>query len=357
MRFLYLLGLILCVGCQQEKTTSAETLATDQNSWDKHSLGMEYAENLQLEANADGFKITVFDPNTGKTDKVFTIKKSTSKKIISLTSTVNGMLSILKSTDQLVGISGIDYVYDPAIRKAFNRELVQEFGDEGNLSLEQIIASKANYILYSGFGREFPDHEKLEKLGITLIPIYDWRENHPLGKAEWIKLVGVLTGKEKEAIAFFNKVKRDYFATKELLSESSKKPTVISGNLIGDVWYAPAGESYMAQLMKDAGGNYIYSSHKGTGSTEFSMEQILKDNQTTQIWVNPGIGNKSKIDKINPHAKFLKAYNNMYCYSPNMNKFWERSAAEPHKVLSDFIHIFHPEIKGIKSYYFYQKID
>ena len=355
MRFLFILAMILFVSCEQN--TIKDNFATINSSLVSAPLQIEYAENLQLEINGDDFKVTVFDPNTGNTDKVFIVKRSKPLKLISLTSTVNGMLSILESTDQLTGISGIDYVYDPAIRELYSQGKIEEFGDEGNLSLEQIIGSKANSILYSGFGREFPDHEKLEKLGFILIPIYDWRENHPLGKAEWIKLIGVLTGKEKEAIAYFNEVKKEYFETKALVSEPSEKPSVISGNLIGDVWYAPGGDSYMAQLMKDAGGSYIYSSQKGTASLEFSIEQILKDNQTTKIWINPGIGNKSKIDKINPHAKFLKAYNNIFCYSPQMNKFWERSAAEPHKVLSDLIHIFHPEIKGIKSYYFYKKID
>jgi len=40
-----------------------------------------------------------------------------------------------------------------------------------------------------------------------------------------------------------------------------------------------------------------------------------------------------------------------------MSMFWEQSAAEPHHVLSDFIHIFHPEIKEIKSFYYYKKIN
>ena len=47
--------------------------------------------------------------------------------------------------------------------------------------------------------------EKLEKLGLPLLIEYSSYESHPLGRVEWIKLYGLLTGKEAEAEAFFEK--------------------------------------------------------------------------------------------------------------------------------------------------------
>jgi iron complex transport system substrate-binding protein len=127
--------------------------------------------------------------------------------------------------------------------------------------------------------------------------------------------------------------------------------------LLGDIWYAPVGDSYVAQLIKDAGGSYVYKDSKGTGSLALSIETILKDNANTEIWINPGIETKAKVLKMNPHAKHLNCFNNMYCYSTNMNKFWEQSASQPNLFLSDLIHVFHPEIKEIKQFTFYKKIN
>jgi iron complex transport system substrate-binding protein len=352
MRFLSLFSLFFLFSCGQESVDTSEAISESTGS-----IEIEYAENLLLETTDEGYKVSILNPNSGSIEKTYTVKSGEKKKIIGLTSTLNGMLSILGETDLLVGVSSMDYVYDADIRKKFERNEITEFGDETNHSVEKIIASDANTILYSGFGDEFPNHEKLEKLGFSIMPIYDWREIHPLGKAEWIKLVGILAGKEKEAIAFFEEVKQKYEATKSLLVDTKENPSVISGNLIGDIWYAPAGESYMARVIQDAGGDYIYAKTEGTGSTQKSIEQIIKDNRATDFWINPGIGTKRQIEKINPHCKHLDAFSNgLYCYSPNTSKFWERSAAEPHLVLSDLIHIFHPEIEGIKTLHFYEQI-
>ncbi len=318
---------------------------------------IEYAKHFDLEFTEEGYKLYLLNPDTGEREKTFLIDPDKRYDLISLTSTLNGMLSILQTTDHLKGISDIQYVYDGKIRRMYEKGSILAYGDETSHSLEKIIASGANTILYSGFGDEFPNSSQLEKLGFEIIPIYDWRETHPLGKAEWIKLAGILTGKEQEAIDYFEDVKKAYHATKELVSDVDHRPTVISGNLLNDIWYAPAGDSYMALLMKDAGATYTHANQSGTGSHEFSIEEILQYDRNTDFWINPGIGTKRQIDKLNPHAKHLKAYDNIYCYSSSMNKFWERSAAEPHKVLSDLIHIFHPEIKSIDTFHFYQKIE
>ena len=320
------------------------------------SLAIEYANNFNLITTDLGFELQILDPVTKEIETRIEIRKNVKKKIISLCSTLNGMLSILNQTDKLVGISDINFVNAPEIHSLFNAKKITEYGDETNFSLEKVISSKANIILYSGFGKEFPYHNKLKALNIDIVPIYDWRENHPLGKAEWIKVVGAIVGKEKEAIEFYEEVKRKYFEIKGLAKNSPNKPSTICGNLIGDIWYTPGGEGYFARLLEDAGATYKYAEIPGTSSLQFSIETILTDNKDTEFWINPGIETREKISRINPHAKHLKAYQNIYCYSTNLNKFWERSAAEPHLVLSDLIHIFHPEIETINTLHFYDKI-
>lgn len=336
--------------------TSAEEPAAVGES-EQSAVEIEYAELFTLEKKGDHYILHILDPEKGVPERSYSIEIGKKRRLLSLTSTLNGMLSILESTEQLYGISNADFVYDAAIRKRFNKGLIQEYGDETALSVEKIASSKANTVLYSGFGDEFPNSSQLEKLGFDLIPIYDWRETHPLGKAEWIKVVGILVGKEKEANAFFEEVKKRYAATKALAQSVTSRPSVLAGYLYGDIWYTPAGESYMAMLLKDAGAHYTHANTPGTGSAEFTMEQILELDRETQYWINPGISTKKQIDELMPHARHLRAHQQIFCYSPNLNKYWERSAAEPHLLLSDLIHIFHPEIAEIKQFNFYAKIE
>lgn len=51
--------------------------------------------------------------------------------------------------------------------------------------------------------------EKLEELGIHVMVERSSYEKHPLGRLEWIRLFGILFGKQQQADDYFNKqVKR-----------------------------------------------------------------------------------------------------------------------------------------------------
>jgi len=352
MKLIYfLISFLIFLSCKSEETKPLET--KDMVS----EVEIKYAKNFNLIQKDNQYLLEILDPISGKTESTHTIDPSKKHEAISLSATVVGMYAVLNQQKQLKGVSNIDYVFDAKVKSLFKSGSIKEYGDETTNSIEKIISSKANTILYSGFGDEFPNQKKLEALHFTILPIYDWKEIHPLGKAEWIKVIGALTGKMTEAIEFFNTVEKEYNDLIKLTASIDEYPTCLSGNLIGDIWYTPASESYVAHLMKDAGAKYRYADTKGQVTLEFSIEQILKDNETTEFWINPGYDSKSKIDKFNPHIKHLACYNTIYCYSPNMSKFWEQSAAEPHHVLSDLIHIFHPEIEEIKSFYYYAKIN
>ncbi len=361
MRFLlFAFAVILITGCSNDEF--GDRLLPDHDEFSSIDsfdvMNVEYAENFDIRKSEGGFTLSIIDPNEQTVEKEFTIPINKPLKLISLTSTVNGMCSLLDAQNAIVGISSTDYLYDDQLKARSESGLIAEFGDESNYSLEKIIASGADIVLYSGFGDKFPNQEKLEKLGFILIPVYDWREVHPLGKAEWIKLIGVLSGKIEASKKFFDHVVQEYQTVQEKVSDlNTESPTVISGNLFGDTWYSPAGDSYMARIIQDAGGDYVYKETLGTGSVERSIEQILKDNSSTEIWINPGMSSLSAISKVNPHAKNLKAFDNVYCYSKNMNLFWERSAAEPHHLLTDLIQIFHPDLYPEKETYFYGKVE
>ena len=171
------------------------------------------------------------------------------------------------------------------------------------------------------------------------------------------KTYRVLTGKEDKANNYFDNVVEQYEKLLSITDTINKLPSVLSGSLYGDIWYAPGGNGYFSTLLKDAGANYIYSATKGTASQEYSMERILKDNLETEFWINSGLPSKKAINNSNPKAKYLKAYKNKtYCYSGNLAKFWEQSAAAPHLLLSDLVQILHPEIKLSEELNFYSKI-
>lgn len=281
------------------------------------------------------------------------------KSIVVLSSTHIGMLSKLKLEDRIVGVSNRNYIYNASVKKRIESNQVLEFDNFSTLNPERVLKTKSKVLFQTGFdGNTQVLQEKLAKLGIQCIPNYDWSENHPLGKAEWIKVFGYLFGKEKEANAYFNKVEKEYLELVQVAKSKKEKPTVFSGMIFGDVWYMPAGQSFGAKFFKDAGADYCEKNLTGTGSASYTFEQVFTKNQTAQIWMNVEVETKKQLLQANPKYSYFNAFQtgNMFSYAHQMNQFWENSAIEPHHVLSDMIQIFHAgKVKPAKMY-FYRKL-
>ncbi|MDP5098399.1 MAG: hypothetical protein NWQ27_00255, partial [Crocinitomicaceae bacterium] len=185
---LFILPALILFSCKSNilKTTEPEKYSDD--------INIKYAKNFDLTQTENQYILQILDPISGDVESTHTIDPLKKYEAISLSATVVGMYAILEQQTALKGISSIDYVYDPTVKSLFKKKQILEYGDETTNSIEKIISSKANTILYSGFGDEFPNQKKLESLHFTIVPIYDWKEIDPLGKAEWIKVIGALTG-------------------------------------------------------------------------------------------------------------------------------------------------------------------
>lgn len=329
-----------------------------------------FTKHFRILKKGDKTIITIIQPDKNKIDKIIYINKKVpntiwynntkfnTKSILSFSSTFIGLLDKINELDRIKGVDNKNLIYNKKILKKINHKLIKELGTPETSSTKKIINTKSELILFSGFGNDFPNENKLKKLNILCLPIYDWKETHPLGKAEWIKLFGLLTNKEKEATIYFNKLKARYFNLKNKYKDAKLSAPLFSGSVIGDFWYLPAGESYMAKIFKDARINYVEKNSNGTGSISKSFEYCLKNYQNSNYWLNPG--NKSIKLLINQNKKYRLFYalkENTYCYSHNPNLYWEKSAIEPDSLLMDLIQISHPELKLKRKLYFYKKLN
>lgn len=98
--------------------------------------------------------------------------------------------------------------------------------------------------------------EKLEELRIPVLIDRSSYESHPLGRTEWIKLYGVLLGKEKEAQDFF----RQQAKLVEDLSDFANTEQTVAFFYVtarGDVAVRKSSD-YLAKMIELAGGRYIF---------------------------------------------------------------------------------------------------
>ena len=121
--------------------------------------------------------------------------------------------------------------------------------------------------------------EKLEELGIPVFIDTSSNESHPLGRTEWVRLYGVLTGHEKEAEAFFEK-QAEKFAETESYTDTGLTVSFFSISANGNV-IVRASDDYIPRMIELAGGTYAFRDlRSGSGSSasvRLSMEDFYKN--------------------------------------------------------------------------------
>ena len=102
--------------------------------------------------------------------------------------------------------------------------------------------------------------EQLESLGIPVLVERSSYETHPLGRMEWLKLYGLLLGKEQEAENFFSEKTADFekLSLSEIPEEDKKTVAFFSINPNGYVTIHKPMD-YVAQMISLAGGRYAFT--------------------------------------------------------------------------------------------------
>src|SRR5688500_20331486 len=104
------------------------------------------------------------------------------------------------------------------------------------------------YTMSSDYGQ----FKKIEDLGIPVVINGEYREQHPMGRAEWIKFMGLFFNREKAADSVFSAIEKNYLDAQALLDTVTERNNDLSGIVYVDAWYVPAWASYAAQTVQDA---------------------------------------------------------------------------------------------------------
>lgn len=371
-RFISILILLLLFGScnrQEKKPTSVKN-------------NNHFATGFYIEKKGNVTKLTVFNPwekARNITVEYYLVNKDNSvpdslisknvirtpvERIICLSTSHLGFIDVLNENKAVVGISGGLYVSNSEIQNRINAGDVVDVGYGQNLNYEVIVQQHPDVVMVYGVGSEVTGYaQKLEELGIPVIMNAEYLEETPLGKAEWIKFVGSFFEKEKQAKQFYDAVEKNYFALKNKVENRMDRPKVLVGSPYKDSWWVPGGNSYMANLIHDAGGDYLGKSNPSHESYVISFENALSWGDAADIWINMGnFASKKDILAANERFKNFKVfsegkiYNNIKRLSKQGgNDFWESGTVHPDFILRDLINIFYPGLIAEEMMY-YQEI-
>jgi iron complex transport system substrate-binding protein len=286
-------------------------------------------------------------------------------KTIVVTSTTHiPSLEMLEVENSLVGFPNLDYISSEKVRNRIEQGKIKELGQNQDLNTEVVIDLAPDVVIGYGIDNKNPTLDNLEKSGLTIMLNGDWNEQTPLGKAEWIKLFGVLYGKEKQANSIFLTIEKEYINTIALVQNSETKPSVLAGDIFEGTWYLPKGSSWGAQLIKEAGAAYLWEETQGTGSLALPFEIVFEKAKEADFWITSGqYGTVKEMQKANPHYNQFSAFKNrkVYSFSNKRGKtggilYYELAPNRPDLVLKDLVSIFHPELLPNYSPYFFEQM-
>ena len=127
------------------------------------------------------------------------------------------------------------------------------------MNYELLLGLKPDVVLLYGIGdAQTAVTDKLKELYIPYMYVGEYLEESPLGKAEWLVALAELTDSREKGIEIFREIPKRYQVLKALTESVEQRPTVMLNTPWNDSWVMPSTQSYMAQLVTDAGADYIY---------------------------------------------------------------------------------------------------
>ena len=269
------------------------------------------------------------------------------ERTICMTALQLSNFTILDAHDVVKGITGTKNLFNPDILARTKDGRIVKIGMEGNFDTEMVLAANPQVILISPSKRG--GYEAIKETGITLVPHLGYQELHPLGQAEWIKFVGMLIGKEREASEIFDGIEQRYNALKEAASKVTDRPSVFSGEMHYGTWHAVGGKNYLAQIFRDAGADYVIDDEETSGENlEFEKMYALAAKADYWRILNSYSGDFTydALKASEPRNELFSAFKEhrvVYC-NMKQTPYYEISPVKPDVLLKDFVAIFHPEL-------------
>jgi iron complex transport system substrate-binding protein len=366
------LSIVLLVCCKQPTTQQENT---------PESNGVQYATGFTISKVEDHTVISIVNPesNNKKELRYALVEKDISiknpegydavvrvplKKIVVTSTTHIPSLEALGLENSLVGFPNLKYISSKKTRDNISKDRVKELGNNQDINIEVLLELAPDVVV--GFTLEGNNKslQTIEKTGIPVLINADWRETHPLGKAEWIKFFGALYNKTQQADSIFNTIETNYNQAKKLAQNTTLKPRVLSGAMYKDIWYMPKGDSWAARFIEDANGNYLWKETKGTGSIALNIESVLEKGQQADFWIGPGqFTTKAQLLEFNTVYGAFEAFKNDKVFSFTNKKgasggviYYELAPNRPDLVLKDIINILHPTLLKDYQPHFFEAI-
>ena len=371
-QFLFFIFFMMCaISCKKEPIIVIKSIEPE--SIIRHAKGFDIVDDngikkliikTAFQNSTEVSEYEIFKKNSNSTSKNKIIKVPIQR--IALTSTTHiPMVELLNKETTIVGFANTKYVSSEKTSALIAVGKIKEIGKESSLNTEVILDLKPEIVIGFSVSAANKSLTTLQKSGIPVLYNGDWLEETPLGRAEWIKFFGVLFDKEKQADSIFKVIEANYLKAKNSALKATTKPTILSGAIMSkDIWNLPAGNSFVAQFLKESNTNYLWNNSKGKGSLSLSFESVFEKGKDADFWIAPGyFSSKEQLLQSNQIYTEFEAFKNNKIYTTSTKKgktggvlYYELAPVRPDLVLKDLIKITHPNLLPNYTLTFFEKM-
>lgn len=271
----------LCFGALAEGQTTAGLTITG-------TLELEYATQFRVDyceggynliTNSDGARFLTIPEGAaapeGIDEDIVLLQMPLDNLLISSTPTTSLINAIGALDSVTMTTQDYDGWYIDDVKAAMDAGKLTYIGTYKEPDFELLASNKPSFSVFSTMLDSVPDvAEKLTELGIPYMRDTSTYETHPLGRMEWVKLYGVLLGKEEAAQVHFEAQK----AMVDSISAESTGKTVAMFYITskGDLYTRNAGD-YMVKMLELAGGVYVLPelNPEKSGTQKISAEDFF----------------------------------------------------------------------------------
>lgn len=348
--------MMILTGCSERETIPEKYMEIDGLEFSER-VELSYAETFAIDRYEDGYSMIhtmngecyLFVPEGGKipdglSENIVIIEKPAENIYLAATSAM-GLFAELEQGDavRFSGTKADDWYIDYA-REAMEKGDMLYAGKYREPDYEMLLENGCELSVQSSMIGHSPEvKDKLNEIDIPVFIDYSSYESHPLGRSEWIKVYGEMTGTEILADELFS-------AQSDKLSGISEKST---GKTAAFFYISTSGQAvtrkngdYVTKMIELAGGENIFNNlgdDKATSSVTMEMEQFYTQAKDADFIIyNSTIGGEiTTVEQLIAKNELLadfKAVQNGNVWCTKENLFQETMKLGT--VISDFNSIF-----------------
>ncbi|MCB9451508.1 MAG: ABC transporter substrate-binding protein [Anaerolineaceae bacterium] len=289
------------------------------------------------------------------------------QSVVSLSTSFLPHLTSQNVLDRLVAVDTSLYTHNQVVIDKVAAGEVAEIGGggSGDVNLEVLIDLQPGLVLTQRFSGDDTTYPAMLQAGIPAVIVPDFLDASPLGQAEWGKYISLFFNTEGSAQTDYTAMAGRYTEIAEMASAVENRPTVFANTPYNETWYMPGGKSYLAQLLADAGADYLWADDESTGSLFLDFETVFETAVDADYWVNAGFFWQSLNDALAEDVRYAEfsAFQNGNIYSNNArvnanggSDYFESGIANPDVILADLVRIFHPELLPDHELVYYRQL-